>query len=311
MAFTIKGLDQVTAWIGGVVIAGAVIGVVLFLGKSADKSQDALKEARAKIAEELLAEATNTSRKDTASVASDSSVEPPPQELPAKHPVSAFSYTGASAPWRWSDLKEEWRLCGTGKRQSPIDLSGAKIDAKLKALKFNYQHGVTNLSFANQTLQGDVEFGSWLDVDGDRYDLKNVSVHTPSEHRVNGLPFEMEIQLQHQELSGRVIIVAVLLTAGKSNPTLLRIAKDLPRYEGETGSLNRFLWTDILPPKRTYWQYDGSWTTPPCTENVTWIVLTDTVQAATREIDSVGALQKNNARPTHELGHRLLRRSDR
>lgn len=313
MALAIKGFDQVTAWIGGVVLAGGIIGLLFFVGKTADRQQEERKEERAKEAEELLAEKSSAPRTQTESAndhAQDKHAKDKSQE-PSHKEASVFSYTGASAPWRWSDMKEAWKLCGSGKKQSPVDISGAKINPKLKALKFNYQHGVTALSLTNQTVQGEVEFGSWLDIDGDRYDLKTISVHTPSEHRVNGLPYEMEIQFHHKELSGKIANVAVLITAGKSNPAILRLVKALPRYEGENGSLKRYIWSDILPAHRTYWQYEGSETTPPCTEGVEWIVLTNTTAAASREIDALANLQKNNSRPTQELGRRIIRRSNR
>ena len=314
MALKLSGFDQVSAWITGVAVAGAVIGLTLFIGKKADKAQEILKEERAREAEALLSEAHASyahEAREKAASEEQKHAEAQTNSHPTTPTVSSFAYTGASAPWRWSDIKEEWKTCGSGKKQSPIDLSGAKVDPKLKALKFNYQHGVTALSFANQTIQGDVELGSWLDIDGDRYDLKTITIHTPSEHRVNGLPYEMEVQFHHRELSGREAVVAVLITAGKSHPAFLKLANKLPRYEGETASLERFIWTDILPAKRTYWQYEGSETTPPCKEGIDWIVLTNTTDAATREIDSIAHLQKNNARPTQELGRRILRRSNR
>lgn len=312
MALKLSGFDQVSAWIVGVVVAGALISITLFIGKKVDANRELQKEERAQQAEQLLAEARESSHESTSKIAGDDVPEKEKTDADVAMPLtSTFGYAGATAPWRWSDLKDEWKLCGSGKKQSPIDLSGAKIEPKLKALKFNYQHGVTTLALANQTIQGDVALGSWLDIDGDRYDLRKISVHTPSEHRVNGLPYEMEIQFHHRELSGRTAIVAVLVTAGKSHPALLKLANTLPRYEGESSTLDRFIWTDVLPAKRTYWEYEGSETTPPCKEDVEWIVLTNTIDAATREIDSIAHLQKNNARPTQELGRRTLRRSNR
>lgn len=314
MALKLSGFDQVSAWIVGVVVATGFIGVTLFIGKKSDSRLEIQKEQRAQEAEQLLSEAHESNHEVATSKSThgDEATEKAATLVDAGKPlISSFGYAGGSAPWRWSDLKPEWKLCGSGKKQSPIDLSGAKVDPKLKALKFNYQHGITSLALANQTIQGDVELGSWLDLDGDRYDLKKITIHTPSEHRVNGLPYEMEVQFHHRELSGRTAIVAVLITAGKSHPALLRLANKLPRYEGETATLDRFIWTDLLPAKRTYWEYEGSETTPPCQESVEWIVLTNTVDAATREIDSIAQLQKNNARPIQEIGRRTLRRSNR
>lgn len=318
MGLKIKGLDQITAWIGGIVIASIIVGITIYIGRSIDSRRELRKVQLAKEAESILAATMARQQLSSAKKAeTEENLDTHESESTGDRPRSQvatipYGYTGPQAPWRWSDIQEDWKICGTGKKQSPIDISGAKMDAKLKALKFNYQHGTTKLFLANQTLQGSVEFGSWLDIDGDRYDLKHVTFHTPSEHRVNGLPYEMEIQFHHQELSGKRAAVAVLIAAGSSNSSLSRMEEKLPRYEGEESVLDRFQWTDIiLSKKRTYWQYTGSLTTPPCTEGINWIVLTETTPATTKEIDKISALQKNNARPTQELHGRPVHRSNR
>ena len=316
MGLKIKGLDQITAWIGGVVIAAAVTGIILFIGQGIDKREEEAKIQLAKEAEAILAAATKNqqqaAKKNELSETDSKKTKVADDSSPRKGAILPYGYSGPQAPWRWSDIQENWQLCGKGKKQSPIDISGARIDPKLKALKFNYQHGATILSLANQTLQGSVEFGSWLDIDGDRYDLKKITFHTPSEHRIHGLPYEMEIQLHHQELSGKTASVALLIAVGSANHAIQRIEEKLPRYEGEEIVLDRFKWDDIISAKkRTYWQYTGSLTTPPCTENLNWIVLTETSPATTKEIDRIAALQKNNARPVQELHGRAVTRSNR
>lgn len=316
MELKIKGLDQITAWIGGIVIASVVAGIILFMGQRIDKREEEAKIKLAKEAESILAAANKNQQAakkgaigETGSKETDATDDSSPRK---KNAVLPYGYSGPQAPWRWSDIQENWQLCGKGKRQSPIDISGARIDPRLKALKFNYQHGTTILSLANQTLQGSVEFGSWLDIDGDRYDLKKITFHTPSEHRIHGLPYEMEIQLHHQELSGKTASVALLIAVGSSNQAIQRIDEKLPRYEGEEIVLDRFKWDDLISAKkRTYWQYTGSLTTPPCTENLNWIVLTETSPATTKEIDRIAVLQKNNARPVQELHGRSITRSNR
>ncbi|MCX6127306.1 MAG: carbonic anhydrase family protein, partial [Proteobacteria bacterium] len=227
-------------------------------------------------------------------------------------PVSpGFGYSGSTAPWRWMDLKPAWELCGKGRKQSPIDISGAKESQRLKPIKFNYRHDVTTLDLAASTLHGKIEPGSWLEFDADRYDLKEVYFRTPGEHRINGLPYELELQLAHEELSGRKLILSVQFTTGKSHPSLRRIAQSLPRFEGETVRFDKNIWSDFLPSKRTYWTYTGSLTMPPCTEDVTWVVLTQTSTASTADIDNLAKYQKDNARPYQPLNGRKIARSNR
>lgn len=306
MAIKIRGFDQITAWGVGIVTAGALFGVIFWLGKSSASKEAAEKLRLTKEAEKSLAEHHNTKAKlhQPEANAHEKATLPDTQKT-----SSSYAYSGTTAPWRWADMG--WPLCGTGKQQSPIDISGAKESPELKSLKVNYLHGVTELSFANQTFSGSIENGSWLDVDGDRYDLKNVYFRTPSEHRVNGLPYELELQLLHQELSGRQIMLSILVTAGKKNEHLEPILSSLPRYEGEQHRIERLNWSAVLPSKRLYWQYRGSLTTPPCSEGITWIVLTTPVYASTAQIEAFQHLQKNNARAVFPLGQRALHRSNR
>jgi carbonic anhydrase len=62
----------------------------------------------------------------------------------------------------------------------------------------------------------------------------------------------------------------------------------------------------LLPARRSYFRYEGSLTTPPCSETVNWVVLTNPMTASARQIADVTAIYGDNARPLQPLGRRFL-----
>ena len=56
----------------------------------------------------------------------------------------------------------------------------------------------------------------------------------------------------------------------------------------------------LLPAKRTYYRYSGSLTTPPCSETVDWLLLTDPIQVADDDVAAFAKLYPMNARPAQK-----------
>ena len=65
----------------------------------------------------------------------------------------------------------------------------------------------------------------------------------------------------------------------------------------------------LLPNDHTYYAYDGSFTTPPCTEKVKWVVLTTPVSLSKQQIERFRAVIKGNNRPVQPLNGRQVSRS--
>ena len=324
MAIKIRGFDQITAWIGGTLVACALLGMFWMISKCALQKEVTEKEQSTEKANKFLtAQESSTKIEPKGELSSDSESVAEPAIEKTNGADDRWGYIGTIAPWRWADLDPAWSLCSKGKSQSPVDISAAKTDPQQKGLRFHYRHGTTVFSLQNQTVQGKIEQGSWMDVDGERYDLNGVYFRTPGEHRVNGLPFEMEIQLIHTELSGKKLNVSVLVAIGNTHAAknetthaaahdqIDRIVQALPRFAGETQSLSQWNWNDVLPAKLTYWSYRGSATIPPCQEDLAWYILTEPIRTSAKQIDPFVLLQKNNARPEQPLHGRVIARSNR
>jgi len=62
----------------------------------------------------------------------------------------------------------------------------------------------------------------------------------------------------------------------------------------------------LLPANRAYFHYEGSLTTPPCTETVDWIVLTRPIEVDEADIMRFAKLFPMNARPVQKLDRRFI-----
>jgi len=241
--------------------------------------------------------------------ATDVSKQPVKDEKPAQHEVH-WSYEGSTGPDQWSKLKPEFAACGTGKRQSPIDIQdGARLE--LEPIKFDYRPAPLRIVDNGHTVQINYAEGSSISIAGVRYDLKQFHFHKPSEERVNGKLYDMVAHLVHQSADGRLAVVAVLMEGGAQNEFLAAVWPHLPLEAGREMELPDVTIdvTTLLPESRTYFAFMGSLTTPPCSEGVLWLVMKTPVAISPGQVAVFGKLYKMNARPVQAGNGRLIKES--
>lgn len=222
----------------------------------------------------------------------------------------AWSYEGAGGPAQWAELKPEFQLCGSGTRQSPIDIrDGIAVD--LPPVSFDYRAGAFSVLDTGHTVQVSVPPGSSIEVTGRRYELQHLNFHRPSEERVNGRQFDMSAHLVHKDLDGRLAIVAVLLERGSAQPVVQQVWNNLPLEKGiSVPAASRIDPADLLPQDRRYYTYMGSLTTPPCTEGVLWMVMQQPVPVSPQQVSIFSRLYPLNARPVQPAAGRLIKQSN-
>jgi carbonic anhydrase len=62
----------------------------------------------------------------------------------------------------------------------------------------------------------------------------------------------------------------------------------------------------LLPSARATYRYDGSLTTPPCSEGVKWLVLTTPIELSPEQIGAFTRLISGNNRPVQPLNGRAV-----
>jgi carbonic anhydrase len=218
-----------------------------------------------------------------------------------------WGYTGHGGPTEWGTLSPEFETCGLGKHQSPIDIHGAKV-VDLPAIRFDYHAAPLAIVDNGHTIQVNYAPGSTIDIGGARYELVQFHFHRPSEEKVDGKSHAMVAHLVHRNAEGQLAVVAVLLDGGGANAMIDTIWKHLPP-EKEKPIVVTGVNVDaaaLLPKDHGYFTFQGSLTTPPCSENVTWIVLKEPVRIANADIDAFGRIYPMNARPVQPTNDREI-----
>lgn len=221
--------------------------------------------------------------------------------------VGHWSYHGETGPEHWHRLKPEFHLCGSGQRQSPIDIRDG-IPVELDPIQFEYKLSAFRVIDTGHTVQVNLEPGNRILVNGRRFDLLQFHFHRPSEEKLDGKQFEMVAHLVHKDLEGKLAVVAVLIDEGKAHPLVQQVWNNLPlEKHTEQPGLSGLDPSQLLPEQRQYVTYMGSLTTPPCTEGVLWMVLKQPVTLSRQQIGIFSRLHPMNARPTQPTGDRLIK----
>jgi carbonic anhydrase len=196
-----------------------------------------------------------------------------------------WSYQGEAAPQNWGNLDPKFALCASGKNQSPIDLNGP-VKADLKPLKLDYKAGITEILNNGHTVQINYAPGSLLAVDSISFELKQFHFHSPSENKIKGKQFPLEGHLVHADKDGNLAVVAVMFQEGAANALLTNLWQKMPNTGGEKSALPSGLSvSQLLPKERDYYRFNGSLTTPPCSEGVRWFVMKKPATASKAQIE--------------------------
>ena len=148
--------------------------------------------------------------------------------------------------------------------------------------------------------------GSKVRIDGVVFELLQFHFHRPSEEQIDGKPMAMVIHFVHKSAAGKLAVLGVLLKEGNENPgikTLWQYAqpKEAPEMEVPDVTFNP---ANLLPREMDFFSYDGSLTTPPCTEGVRFFILKSPVNVSREQVTAFPF--RANARPVQPLNGRTI-----
>lgn len=224
---------------------------------------------------------------------------------------TAWSYSGQTGPAHWAELSADNKLCSAGKNQSPIDIDpSATIDTALEPVALDYTMMVADRITNNgHTIQVDMRSGGLMKLDGEEFKLKQFHFHTPSENTVKGKNFPLEAHFVHQNEAGELAVAAMLFIPGPPDRTLEVLWENIPEKTGQSVRLSSGALKTIESEIKVenYYRYNGSLTTPPCTEGVRWIVLQQPMTVSQQQLKKLQeVLGHSNNRPVQALNARFI-----
>ncbi len=221
-----------------------------------------------------------------------------PADVHAVH----WDYEGVMGPENWG---KEFPTCGRGKSQAPLNIKGPFEKVRYSVAP-DYKQGQLKIVNNGHTIQVNVVPGSKIRIDGKPYDLLQFHFHRPSEEHIDGKPSAMVVHFVHKNAEGELAVLGVMLREGNENPGIKTLWSHAPKKEGPEVVPDGVMFnpTNLLPREMDFFHYDGSLTTPPCTEKVKFFILKSQVNIAKEQVSDFPF--KMNARPIQPANGRPI-----
>ena len=218
-----------------------------------------------------------------------------------KH-AAHWEYEGAMGPENWG---KEFPTCGKGRSQAPLNIKGPFEKVRFSVAP-DYKQGQLKIVNNGHTIQVNVPVGSKIRIDGRAYDLLQFHFHRPSEEHIDGKPSAMVVHFVHKNLEGELAVLAVMLREGNENPGIKTLWTHAPPKEGPEVVPDGVMFNpaNLLPREMDFFHYDGSLTTPPCTEKVKFFILKSQVNISKEQVSDFPF--KMNARPIQPANGRPI-----
>lgn len=211
-----------------------------------------------------------------------------------------WGYDIENGPDVWAELSPDFSAARYGKMQSPINItenetenSEDKVKINYKSMDFEVEDNGHTINFNPKESTNNIEFNN------ETYNLKNIHFHSNSENTLNLNSFDMEAHIVHKNDKGDILVVGVFINEGKKHNEIGDVFK-------KDKSVFKFNPLDLLPKENTFFTFLGSLTTPPCTENVRWIMFKDCIQINKEQLEIFRAKYNNNFRKVQELNGRKI-----
>lgn len=219
-----------------------------------------------------------------------------------------WAYEGEHGPEHWGDLSPDFIQCKVGVNQSPINIVDS-VEADLPPIVLDYTSNTTSLVNNGHTAQLNVEPGSFLRVEGEEFELLQFHIHVPSEHWIDHKQSMLEVHYVHSNADGQLAVIAVLYNEGEDNAKLARHIDAIPTQAGISVPFVVAL-SDlpIASVNKDYYRYNGSLTTPPCSEGVRWYVLKEQRPISRERRDRFNRLIGDDARGPQPINARPVLR---
>lgn len=186
-----------------------------------------------------------------------------------------------------------------------MDLTGA-VPAEGDGLDIQWQSAEGQVVDNGHTIQVNMPAAGGIVLEGRSFSLLQFHFHLPSEHALEGDRSPMEVHFVHQAAEGDLAVIGVFMDVGEAAPVVQSIWDVIPEAGASPAAVADLDPRGFLPEGAGYLRYAGSLTTPPCSEIVSWVVMTEPMSVSQAQVDAFGARYPMNARPVQPLNERSI-----
>ncbi len=207
-------------------------------------------------------------------------------------------------------------ICKNGKLQAPINIrnSNAKQCEGNCDLTFYYRSSICSIQNNEGNLVLEYDAGSYVNYNSIVYELNKISFSVPAANKIDGSTYSMEMFIWHKSMDiGKVLIISVFLDINEANSKSKSffdlLSNDLPKKSGSENNYNTPEdWNiyNALPENKGFYLYSGSLPQPPCTENVTWIVMDSPVNISSTVYNNIKNIIGKNSRQIQKNYNRVV-----
>ena len=216
-----------------------------------------------------------------------------------------WSYSGKGSPQNWAKISEENKFCKIGYNQSPIDINSAmNKDFILNDLRFDYKEAEIEKLNAKYYQKINFYGKNFVFRGKKKYWLKYIEFHHPSEHLLDSSPHSLEMQIYHKSEDEQWLALSYFLEISAQNNNENLYFKNLINFLKSDKIEDKFDLSKIIDEKSLSFFYEGSFTTPPCTEGVKWFIMKNPIFITKEQMNVIiksTIFVKSNARDVQKF----------
>lgn len=202
--------------------------------------------------------------------------------------------------------QDNWEF-ESGKMQSPVNLSTSsakKPENPISGIEFNLNNEIKSIHDNGHSIQ--VNGSGSVKIDNRNFNFMQVHFHSKSEHTIDSMHYPIEAHFVSQSENGRIAVVGVMFEESETdNEAFGEILSKVKKGEKVSNVSNIDL-SKMLPENKSYFNYLGSLTTPPLSENVEWYVLKTPVKVSKAQIENFHTYYDFNNRNLQNIEDRII-----
>jgi carbonic anhydrase len=217
-----------------------------------------------------------------------------------------WDHKKSTSPYTWGSLSQRYRSCDEGHHQTPINLDQRRAKEAEEVIEFNYHSSAANLHNNGYTLELEFKDQNFVQLEGTKYILKQLHFHSKSEHALNGVFYPGEMHLVHQAEDGKLLVVGLFIEFGTATSPGLEFFSQIPLKAGEL-KIEQVAIADLIQGAGSHFYYEGSLSTPPCSENVHWVIFDKHLMLNEDDMEKFEYFFHHNDRPLQKIkDHQLF-----